>query len=149
MTSEQKILDPAAVAGHDGRRRVGFRHRNEDEGAGRSRLATSMFPITIRLSLRSRTTLAILRALLQPALMIQGYHGTASRRTSNKSPRDWNAVYPYHLDSHISRIDLIARTRIVLRDGKQVTEFREGCCLVPAASGRGWRSTSTTRADPM
>jgi len=31
-----------------------------------------------------------------------------------------------NLDSHISRIDLIGKDAIVVKDGKQITEFREG-----------------------
>ena len=34
-----------------------------------------------------------------------------------------------NLDSHISRIDLIGKDAIILKDGKQVTEFKEGFYL--------------------
>ena len=31
-----------------------------------------------------------------------------------------------NLDSHVSRIDLIGKDAIVIKDGKQITEFKEG-----------------------
>ena len=51
-----------------------------------------------------------------------------------------------NLDSHISRIDLVGKDAIVLKDGKQVTEFREG--ILPWALSVRWRwcSTNTTPA---
>ena len=65
-------------------------------------------------------------------VMIQGYHGTGkSTHIEQIAARlNWPCVR-INLDSHISRIDLIGRDSIVLRDGKQVTEFREG--LLPWA----------------
>ena len=46
-----------------------------------------------------------------------------------------------NLDSHVSRIDLIGKDAIVLRDGKQVTEFREG--ILPWALQNDIASVST------
>jgi len=60
-------------------------------------------------------------------VMIQGYHGTGkSTHIEQVAARlNWPCVR-INLDSHISRIDLIGKDAIVLKDGKQVTEFREG-----------------------
>jgi cobaltochelatase CobS len=59
--------------------------------------------------------------------MIQGYHGTGkSTHVEQVAARlNWPCVR-VNLDSHISRIDLLGKDAIILRDGKQVTEFREG-----------------------
>ena len=59
--------------------------------------------------------------------MIQGYHGTGkSTHIEQVAARlNWQCVR-VNLDSHISRIDLIGKDAIRLRDGKQVTEFQEG-----------------------
>jgi cobaltochelatase CobS len=46
-----------------------------------------------------------------------------------------------NLDSHISRIDLIGKDAIKLRDGVQVTEFQEG--ILPWALRNPWPSCST------
>ena len=60
-------------------------------------------------------------------VMIQGYHGTGkSTHIEQVAARlNWPAVR-VNLDSHISRIDLIGKDAIKLKDGKQVTEFHEG-----------------------
>ncbi len=60
-------------------------------------------------------------------VMIQGYHGTGkSTHIEQVAARlNWPCVR-VNLDSHISRIDLIGKDAIKLRDGKQVTEFHEG-----------------------
>ena len=74
------------------------------------------------------TTMAILVAFAHNRrLMIQGYHGTGkSTHIEQVAARlNWPCIR-VNLDSHISRIDLIGKDAIVLRDGKQVTEFREG-----------------------
>ena len=79
------------------------------------------------------TTLAILAGFaFNRRVMIQGYHGTGkSTHIEQVAARlNWPCVR-INLDSHISRIDLIGKDAIVLRDGKQVTEFREG--LLPWA----------------
>jgi cobaltochelatase CobS len=59
--------------------------------------------------------------------MIQGYHGTGkSTHIEQVAARlNWPCIR-VNLDSHISRIDLVGKDAIVLKDGKQVTEFREG-----------------------
>ena len=74
------------------------------------------------------TTLAILAGFAHNRrVMIQGYHGTGkSTHIEQIAARlNWPCIR-VNLDSHISRIDLIGKDAIVLRDGKQVTEFREG-----------------------
>ena len=60
-------------------------------------------------------------------VMIQGYHGTGkSTHIEQVAARlNWPCIR-INLDSHISRIDLIGKDAIVLKDGKQITEFREG-----------------------
>jgi cobaltochelatase CobS len=79
------------------------------------------------------TTLAILAGFAHDRrVMIQGYHGTGkSTHIEQVAARlNWPCIR-INLDAHISRIDLIGRDAIVLRDGLQVTEFREG--LLPWA----------------
>ena len=74
------------------------------------------------------TTMAILAGFAHNRrVMIQGYHGTGkSTHIEQVAARlNWPCVR-VNLDSHISRIDLVGRDAIVLKDGKQVTEFREG-----------------------
>ncbi len=74
------------------------------------------------------TTLAILAGFTHNRrVMIQGYHGTGkSTHIEQVAARlNWQLVR-VNLDSHISRIDLIGKDAIRLRDGKQVTEFQEG-----------------------
>jgi cobaltochelatase CobS len=74
------------------------------------------------------TTLAILAGFAHNRrVMVQGYHGTGkSTHIEQVAARlNWPCVR-VNLDSHISRIDLIGKDAIVLREGKQVTEFREG-----------------------
>ncbi len=82
------------------------------------------------------TTLAILASFAyNRKLLIQGYHGTGkSTHIEQVAARlNWPCLR-INLDSHISRIDLIGKDAIVLKDGKQVTEFREG--LLPWALQR-------------
>jgi cobaltochelatase CobS len=74
------------------------------------------------------TTLAILAGFaFNRRVMVQGYHGTGkSTHIEQVAARlNWPCIR-VNLDSHISRIDLIGKDAIVLKDGKQVTEFREG-----------------------
>ena len=74
------------------------------------------------------TTIAILAGFAHNRrVMIQGYHGTGkSTHIEQVAARlNWPCIR-VNLDSHISRIDLIGKDAIVLRNGKQVTEFREG-----------------------
>ena len=74
------------------------------------------------------TTKAILAGFCyNRRVMIQGYHGTGkSTHIEQVAARlNWPCVR-VNLDSHISRLDLIGKDAIVLKDGKQITEFREG-----------------------
>ena len=74
------------------------------------------------------TTVAILAGFTHNRrVMIQGYHGTGkSTHIEQVAARlNWPCLR-VNLDSHISRIDLIGKDAIVLQDGKQITEFREG-----------------------
>ena len=74
------------------------------------------------------TTMAILAGFAHNRrVMIQGYHGTGkSTHIEQVAARlNWPCIR-VNLDSHISRIDLIGKDAIVLRDGHQVTEFRQG-----------------------
>ena len=74
------------------------------------------------------TTLAILAGFAHNRrVMIQGYHGTGKSTHIEQvaAHLNWPCVR-INLDSHISRIDLVGKDAIVLRDGKQVTEYREG-----------------------
>ena len=74
------------------------------------------------------TTKAILAGFCyNRTVMIQGYHGTGkSTHIEQVAARlNWPCVR-VNLDSHISRLDLVGKDAIVLEDGKQVTEFREG-----------------------
>jgi cobaltochelatase CobS len=74
------------------------------------------------------TTIAILAGFeFNRRVMVTGYHGTGkSTHIEQVAARlNWPCVR-INLDSHISRIDLIGKDAIVLKEGKQVTEFREG-----------------------
>jgi cobaltochelatase CobS len=82
------------------------------------------------------TTLAILAGFKHNRrVMVQGYHGTGkSTHIEQVAARlNWPLIR-INLDGHVSRIDLVGRDAIVLRDGQQVTEFREG--LLPWALQR-------------
>ena len=82
------------------------------------------------------TTLAILAGFAHNRrCMIQGYHGTGkSTHIEQVAARlNWPCIR-INLDSHVSRIDLVGKDAIVLREGKQVTEFKEG--LLPWALQR-------------
>src|SRR6201989_892273 len=79
------------------------------------------------------TTLAICAGFAKNRrVMVQGYHGTGkSTHIEQVAARlNWPMIR-VNLDAHISRIDLVGRDAIVLREGQQVTEFREG--LLPWA----------------
>ena len=74
------------------------------------------------------TTLAILAGFARNRrVMVTGYHGTGkSTHIEQVAARlNWPCVR-VNLDSHISRIDLVGKDAIVLKEGKQVTEFRDG-----------------------
>jgi len=128
MTIEQKILDPAAmpdttvdvaaVFGIETKMKVpAFKTRNEH---------VPDHDPAYRFD--RETTLAILAGFaFNRRVMIQGYHGTGKSTHIEQvaSRLNWPCIR-INLDSHISRIDLIGKDAIVLKDGKQVTEFREG-----------------------
>ncbi|NRG17038.1 cobaltochelatase subunit CobS [Rhizobiales bacterium] len=74
------------------------------------------------------TTLAILAGFAKNRrVMVTGYHGTGkSTHIEQVAARlNWPCVR-VNLDSHISRIDLVGKDAIVIRDGQQITEFRDG-----------------------
>lgn len=74
------------------------------------------------------TTMAILAGFNgNLRVLLQGRHGTGkSSHIEQVAARlNWPCVR-LNLDSHVSRIDLIGKDAIVLKDGKQVTEYREG-----------------------
>ena len=74
------------------------------------------------------TTLAILSGFnYNKRVIVHGYHGTgkSTHITQVAARLNWPCVR-VNLDSHISRIDLIGKDAIVIKDGKQVTEFKEG-----------------------
>jgi cobaltochelatase CobS len=74
------------------------------------------------------TTLAILAGFAyNRRVMIQGYHGTGKSTHIEQvaSRLNWPCIR-VNLDSHISRIDLIGKDAIVLREGMQITEYKEG-----------------------
>ena len=82
------------------------------------------------------TTLSILAGFIHNRrVLVQGYHGTGkSTHIEQVAARlNWPCIR-INLDSHISRTDLIGRDAIVLKDGKQVTEFAEG--ILPFALRR-------------
>ncbi len=81
-------------------------------------------------------TLAILAGFTRDRrVMVQGLHGTGkSTHIEQVAARlNWPCVR-VNLDGHISRLDLVGRDAVVLRDGQQVTEFQEG--IVPWALQR-------------
>ena len=74
------------------------------------------------------TTLAIISGFaFNKRVLVQGYHGTGkSTHIEQVAARlNWPCVR-INLDSHISRIDLLGKDAIVLKDEKQITEFKEG-----------------------
>jgi hypothetical protein len=74
------------------------------------------------------TTMAILAGFaFNRRVIIQGYHGTGkSTNIEQVAARlNWPCVR-INLDSHVSRMDLVGKDMIVLKEGKQITEFREG-----------------------
>ena len=74
------------------------------------------------------TTLAILAGFaFNRRVMVQGYHGTGkSTHIEQVAARlNWPCVR-VNLDSHVSRLDLVGKDAIVLKEGKQITEFQDG-----------------------
>jgi cobaltochelatase CobS len=83
-----------------------------------------------------QTTLAILAGFAHDRrVMVQGYHGTGkSTHVEQVAARlNWPLIR-INLDGHVSRVDLVGRDAIVVQDGRQVTQFREG--LLPWAIQR-------------
>lgn len=81
-------------------------------------------------------TLAILAGFTRDRrVMVQGYHGTGkSTHIEQVAARlNWPCVR-LNLDGHVSRLDLVGKDAVVLRDGQQVTEFQEG--IIPWALQR-------------
>ncbi|MES1202932.1 MAG: cobaltochelatase subunit CobS, partial [Pseudomonadota bacterium] len=75
-----------------------------------------------------QTTLAVLAGFaFNRRVMVQGYHGTGKSTHIEQvaSRLNWPMIR-INLDSHVSRIDLVGKDAIVLKDGKQITEFRDG-----------------------
>src|SRR5216684_3342090 len=96
------------------------------------------------------TTLAILAGFAKNRrIIVTGYHGTGkSTHIEQVAARlNWPCVR-VNLDSHISRIDLIGKDAIVIKDGKQVTEFRTASCPGRFSTTLRWCSTNTTPAVP-
>lgn len=76
-------------------------------------------------------TLALLAGFSRDRrVMVQGLHGTGkSTHIEQVAARlNWPCVR-VNLDGHVSRLDLVGKDAVVLRDGHQVTEFQEG--IVP------------------
>jgi len=75
-----------------------------------------------------QTTLAICAGFsFDRRVMVQGYHGTGKSTHIEQVAAHLNwPLVRVNLDSHVSRIDLVGKDAIVLKDGKQITEFREG-----------------------
>jgi cobaltochelatase CobS len=74
------------------------------------------------------TTLAILSGFaFNKRVLVQGFHGTGkSTHIEQVAARlNWPCIR-VNLDSHVSRIDLIGKDAIIIKDGKQITEFKEG-----------------------
>src|ERR1700677_470927 len=75
-----------------------------------------------------QTTLAILAGFAyNRRVMVSGYHGTGkSTHIEQVAARLKWPLVRINLDSHVSRVDLVGKDAIVLKDGKQITEFRDG-----------------------
>ncbi len=74
------------------------------------------------------TTLAILAGFaFNRRVMVQGYHGTGKSTHVEQVAAHLNwPLIRINLDGHVSRIDLVGKDAIVVKDGHQITEFREG-----------------------
>ncbi len=68
-------------------------------------------------------------------VMVQGHHGTGkSSHIEQVAARLGWPCMRVNLDGHLSRLDLVGKDAVVLRDGRQVTEFQEG--IIPWAMQR-------------
>ena len=120
---------PTIPARHQGFGAPGVRHRHRSRGAGLFAGPTSTCPT----STPTICSIARRRWRFSPAsprnrrVMVTGYHGTGkSTHIEQVAARlNWPCVR-VNLDSHVSRIDLVGKDAIVLKDGKQITEFRDG-----------------------
>ena len=136
MTTESKGLDPAATPDTtvDVKKIFGFDAKMKVPAFSKPNEYVPDFDDAYRFD--RETTLAILAGFaFNRRVMIQGYHGTGkSTHIEQVAARlNWPCIR-INLDSHISRIDLVGKDAIVLKDGQQVTEFREG--LLPWALQR-------------
>jgi cobaltochelatase CobS len=94
------------------------------------------------------TTLAILAGFAHNRrVMVQGYHGTGkSTHIEQVAARlNWPCVR-VNLDSHISRIDLVGKDAIVIKDGSRSPSSRKASCPGRCRTTSRWCSTSTTPA---
>ena len=136
MASKPKKLETAPI--FSAKKLFGLKNDFEVEGyAGEVELAQYIPPIDPAYRFDQVTTRAILAGFGQNRrVMVQGYHGTGkSTHIEQVAARlNWPCVR-INLDGHISRADLLGRDAIVLKEGKQVTEFREG--MVPFAMEHG------------
>lgn len=136
MASKPKKLETAPT--FSARKLFGLKNDFEVEGyVGESELSQYVPPIDPAYRFDQITTRAILAGFQQNRrVMVQGYHGTGkSTHIEQVAARlNWPCVR-INLDGHISRADLLGRDAIVLKEGKQVTEFREG--MVPFAMTHG------------
>ena len=133
MTTETRELDPATTPDTTVDVRAAFGIDTSMKVPAFSRASEHVPDRDPAYRFDRETTLAILSGFaFNRRVMIQGYHGTGKSTHIEQvaSRLNWPCIR-INLDSHISRIDLIGKDAIVLRDGKQVTEFREG--LLPWA----------------
>ncbi len=97
-----------------------------------------------------QTTLAILAGFARNRrVMISGYHGTGkSTHIEQVAARlNWPCVR-VNLDSHVSRLDMVGKDAIVLKEGKQVPSSRTASCPGRCRTTSRSSSTSTTPAAP-
>ncbi len=135
-------------ARYQGFRPQGVRHRHEHGGPAYSASSSAVPELDPDYLFDKDTTLAILAGFAHNRrVMVTGYHGTGkSTHIEQVAARlNWPCVR-VNLDSHVSRIDLVGKDAIVLKDGKQVTEFKDGILRGPTRTTWRWCSTSTTPA---
>jgi len=128
MTAESRGLDPASVPDTqvDVKSAFGFDTKMKVPAFSKANEYVPERDSAYRFD--RETTLAILAGFaFNRRVMIQGYHGTGKSTHIEQvaSRLNWPCIR-INLDSHISRIDLIGKDAIVIKEGLQVTEFREG-----------------------